>query len=117
LGKKEGAGVAWLFETTDPQGRTVRLSEERWQQHILARRSFLKNFLQDIQEAIERPQAIHQGNRPFTLVYTGQPFPSGFHKGETIRAVTRFNRAYRYGEILTAYVTSQDYQGALVWTP
>lgn len=109
--------MAWLFETTDPQGRMVRLSEERWQQHILARRSFLKNFLLDIQSAIERPRTIHQGNRPFTLVYTGEPFPFGFHKGKTVRAVARFDRAYRQGEVLTAYITSQDYRGVIVWTP
>ncbi len=109
--------MAWVFAATDPEGRRVRLSEERWQQHILASRPFLGNFLQDIQAAIERPQVIHMGNRPFTLVYTGRAFPSGFHKGETIRAVARFDRAHRQGEVLTAYITSQDYKGVIVWTP
>ena len=109
--------MAWVFVATDPEGRRVGLCEERWQQHILARRSFLRNFVQEIGAAIERPQVIQRGNRPFTLVYTGQPIPAGFHKGETIRTVVLFDRAYRQGEILTAYITSQDYKGAIRWTP
>jgi len=109
--------VAWVFVVTDPEGRNVGLSEERWQQHILARHPFLRNFVQEIRAAIERPQIIQAGNRPSTLVYTGQPIPFGFHKGEVIRAIVFFDRVYRQGEILTAYITSQNYKGAIVWTP
>lgn len=109
--------MAWIFEAIDPEGRRVRLSEDRWQQHILPRRTFLRNFVEGIQAAIVRPQAIQTGNRPFTLVYTGQLIPSGFHKDEVVRAVVLFNRAYSQGEILTVYITGQSYQGAVVWTP
>lgn len=109
--------MAWIFEVVDPEGRRVRLSEDRWQQHILPRRPFLRNFVEGIQAAIVRPQVIQTGNRPFTLVYTGQPIPSGFHKDEVVRAVVLFNRAYSQGEMLTVYITGQSYQGAVVWTP
>lgn len=109
--------MAWLFVATDPEGRSVGLNEERWQQHIVARRPYMKNYVPDVQGAIARPQVIHMGNRPFTLVYTGQPFSSGFHRGEFIRAIARFDRAHQRGEVLTAYITSQDYKGVTVWTP
>jgi len=110
--------VAWIFEAIDPQGRRVSLHEDRWQQHILPRRPFLRNFVEGIQAVAVRPQAIQTGNRPFTLVYTtGEPIPSGFHKDEVIRVVVLFNRAYSQGEILTVYITGQSYQGAVVWTP
>ncbi len=109
--------MAWLFVVTDPEGRKVRLSEERWQQHVLARRPFMQNFVPDAQAAIERPHVIHKGNRTFTLVYTGQPFLSGFHRGEFVRVVARFDRAYQQGEVLTIYITAQDYKGVTVWTP
>ena len=109
--------MAWIFEAIDPEGRRIRLSEDRWQQHILSRRSFLRNLVEGIQEAIARPQIIQTGNRPFTLVYTGQPIPSGFHKDEVIRVVVLCNRAYSQGEILTVYITGQSYQGDIVWIP
>jgi hypothetical protein len=76
----------------------------------------MSNFVSAVQGAIEHPQVIHMGNRPFTMVYTGQPFSSGFHRGEFVRAIARFDRTYRHGEVLTAYITSQDYKGVTVWT-
>ena len=109
--------MAWIFEVIDPEGRRVRLSEARWQQHILTRRTFLRNFVEEIQAAITLPQIIQTGNRPFTFVYTGHPIPAGFHRGEVVRVVVLFNRAYSQGEILTVYITSQSYRGAIVWTP
>ena len=106
-----------MFVVTDPQGRRVSLSDDRWQQYILRKRPFLSTMIQEIQEAITQPQAIYVGNKPFSLLYVGKPFPSGFHKGEMIRVAVSFDRAYRYGRVRTAYITSQSYRGVLVWTP
>lgn len=108
----------WLFVEKDPEGRRVGLREDRWKQHILLRHPALANHLHKVREAITTPQYIYLGNRPFSLVYIGQPFPAGtFFQGEAVYVVAYFDQTFKQGTVATAYITPQPYQGKLVWKP
>ena len=109
--------MAWVFVVQDPEGRVVGLKQDRWQQYVLDKRPFLENLVQEIREAITNPQVIYAGNRSFSLLYSGRPFSSGFHQGEMIRVAVSFDKAFKYGQVRTVYITSQSYQGVIVWPP
>lgn len=47
--------MAALFETTDPRGRKVILTEEVWQGHILWQRAFMEGWEDEVKRAIEHP--------------------------------------------------------------
>ena len=109
--------MAWVFVAVDPEGRRVGLREDRWQQYILDKRPSLQNLLREIKEAITQPQTIYAGSKLFSLLYSGKPFPSGFHQGEEIRVAVSFDRAYQYGQVRTVYIASQPHKGGIVWPP
>ena len=62
----------WIFETTDPLGSKVVLSQTQWQSHLINNHTVMKGNEQAIKEAIEDPEAIFKSNsEPNTEVYFG----------------------------------------------
>ena len=50
---------AYAIVTTDTDGISVLLGDKEWNEHILRRHPELNNFLDDIKQAIEKPDLRH----------------------------------------------------------
>ena len=101
-----------LFEVTDPRGRKVVCTEERWSGHVLQARPWMKGWEEEVRAAIEEP---------YFGVYQDADYPNRniyyrLHKGKDryIKVVVSFED--EVGRVVTAFPMSSPKAGEkLIW--
>ena len=97
-----------IFETTDPEGRTIRLSSSTWE-HIRRRHREVKS-VRMIRTAVETPDYIIQNESRKTLSYvqtTSLKLYFTVHAG--------MDAAYESGKVTTAHIARDLPKGESIW--
>ena len=65
-----------LFNATDPLGNKIKLLKETFEKHIVVRHPEMKNHIEDIKQAIERPLYIGSGTKSKNSIIYLSVFPN-----------------------------------------
>ncbi|MCJ7623954.1 MAG: hypothetical protein MUO76_10660 [Anaerolineaceae bacterium] len=104
-----------IFEVVDPQGRTIYCTEDQWAQHVLSRRSWMRNKENVVAKAVENPKFICQDvDEEDRQIYYYFPYSKN---NLYMKVVVRFNKE-DLGEVITAFPTDSCKPGEKVlWMP
>ena len=109
----DNAGDALLFKIEDPRGRTVICTERCWYEHVLARRSWMTGWENEVIETIQNPsygiyQDPHFDNR--CIYYRRQT-----SKARYLKVVVEVHE-HNPDRVITAFVTDSMKRGeAWIW--
>jgi hypothetical protein len=103
--------MATIFETTTPNGKMLRLTNEGWD-HICTVHPELKKELNKMKQAMKTPDLIKQGNRADTLMlykFFSKTIVSPKH---LVLVIKYFNTE---GFVITGYFTERIRKGEILW--
>jgi hypothetical protein len=83
---------------SDPNGRTVELTRERWM-HIISRHPYMEAFADDIMRAVTEPTTIIRRPRPEQDWY----YLAGAGPSAWLKVVVAFDKSANTGIIRTAF--------------
>lgn len=103
--------MAVLFQTKDPQERTIVCTEERWNDHVLSQRPWMEFWVDDVKLAVEKPIYIcSAADNDKREVFYYIPAPTSKY----LRVVVQFDSDQ--GEVITAYPTDSGKPGEkMIW--
>jgi hypothetical protein len=103
-----------VFETDDPRGLHIFCTDDRWQNHILVARPWMRGWEADVREALLHPKWICS-DADFDDRNNYYYFPG--KKGRYLKVVIRL-RSKLLGEVVTAYPSDSGKAGErILWMP
>ena len=97
-----------FFEATDPRGRTITCTEGCWYGHILADRSWMSKYKDEVIAAIEKPDygVFQDAQYPDRQVY----YRRQGTKARYVKVVVDFSNE-ESGKVVTAFFTDSMKSG------
>jgi hypothetical protein len=108
-----GRGIV-KFTVTDVFGQTVVGSFSAWD-HLQRRHPEMAGRENDVRAAIERPVSVHVGQTNADRLFRGERFQSGFWTGNFPVVVVTYSGSAGLGFLNTAYLSTLEPVGALLW--
>ena len=102
-----------LFEAIDPRGRYVFCTTEQWTNHVLAKRPWMKNWLDFVIKAIKTPTMIcSDANLSTREIYYLIPSPQS---GAYLKVVVQMIEDK--GQVVTAFPVDSGKSGEVILWP
>ena len=97
------------FTTTDPEGRTIRLSASTWR-HIKEKHPEIRGVA-EVKSVVKKPDAITKISSRTSMAYTKIS-----RSDLLVNVYTKMDDTYTEGSVSTAFLDSKMPKGNVVWS-
>ena len=103
-----------VLEAEDVFGDSIRLTRERWDQHILATHPEVKPYLSELKQTLKEPHCVYRSAiDPESKLFYRRGFDQGRYSNLYLKIVVSYKS--EPADIKTVFLTSLLTGGELLW--